>query len=151
MGIVPYELLNDICPKSFSEIQDMMGEAQFVGDPPGVLEIVQGAAAARLGAGLVEQMHRNPNDLQPAPMEQRRSHGTVDPTRHGHQDSARRTQPLVNGFNGYIQGSTRAQVRRFRSRENPRPIKKSRGARQPHRGGISPARAAPEKKPWMPR
>ncbi len=76
----------------FQEVHYVVGEARLEGHPTGVLEVVEGAAAA-LGVpatrppGLVEELHGDAEDLEARAVQQGGHHGAVHPAAHGGHDA----------------------------------------------------------------
>jgi hypothetical protein len=67
------------------EVEDVMGDADLVGHPPGVVDVGD-RAAARVRV-TTPQLQGGPHDVMPGVGQQRRRHRGIDTTGHGHQNT----------------------------------------------------------------
>ena len=75
--------LDDLRLELVAEVPHVVGDAELLGHPPGVVDVAHRAAA---GVGLAApQLHRHAHDLVPGGQQAGRGHRRVDPARHGHQ------------------------------------------------------------------
>ena len=92
------------------EVEDVVGDADAVGDPAGIVDVLAGAAASRPARGLamVIELQGNADDVVALLFQQRRGDRAVDAARHGDDDAglARRLEVAERGHGrGYGTGT----------------------------------------------
>ena len=88
LGVRPQRVLpdvgrHDLAVELLGQVEDVVGDAELLGHPAGVLDVGHRAAArVRRPA---PQLERGPDHLMALLDQQRRRHGGVDASRHGHE------------------------------------------------------------------
>ena len=82
------EVVDDVAGELILHVEDVVGDAQRIGDPARVHDAVQPAAGARRSRLLLvaEGLHGRADELVALLGQQRGRHRGVDPSGHGHQD-----------------------------------------------------------------
>src|SRR5438270_8913289 len=85
-GVAVDKIVDDRSPEAALVIEHIMGNAEALGDPGGVVNVAPGTAgtAASRGGAVVVELQSNPDDFKPALDQQGRGHRRVDPA--GHRD-----------------------------------------------------------------
>src|SRR6266545_1974330 len=97
-GVLGGEVVDHRLLELLHEVPHVEGDADGVGDPPGVVGVRQGAASLPLYLGVrrrVGELEVDPGDVPALLGEERRRHRGVHPTAHRHQDPCHRTPPAA--------------------------------------------------------
>ena len=89
LGIFIDEAIDHAAAEAIFEIQDVVGDSEPVGDLPGVIDVLSGAARPRTShrLAMVVELERNADHFGASPRGEGGRHRTVDAAGHGNDDS----------------------------------------------------------------